>query len=550
MHQELSDNINESKKREFTLINKIQDFARLCEQYEEYLDDREHMEQILTNSEKLRHSLAECKAFIYEINQFIQDTVANRERGNIKSEDLHRKVNSYQSYQEGERLNKDIEDIEARFEALTKQISDNQIQLEERLKRAKERFEGKQNQLLKKEREYILSEVNYKDVVVDEFIEQEIKKERDSQDNIYKKREQEYNKVSTDIAVLKSKIDNDLKQLEERYEKTELIPRSQIRDLAFKKRAQIIAATISNVEEQLIACQERIRIYDSNLSNLAEFDQLTSERTFSFNEELEGLECKGLHELSGKALMDFRGKLVRDYRGSLAALEDRKEVLRKCLDGILHKKAYEEEFFKKPIETLIRLSDEPKGVLEQLGIILGSYEALLEKLEVDIALVEKEKQKVIEMLLDYIEEIHKNIGKIDRNSSITVRGRSIKMLRIKLPEWEEQEGVYKLKLQDFMEEITKRGLQRLDENENIEEMVGAFVTTKNLYDTIVGIGSIDIKLYKIESQREYPITWAQVAKNSGGEGFLSAFVVLSSLLSYMRREDTDLFFERDRKSVV
>ncbi|MDD4113601.1 MAG: hypothetical protein PHC56_11330 [Herbinix sp.] len=199
---------------------------------------------------------------------------------------------------------------------------------------------------------------------------------------------------------------------------------------------------------------------------------------------------------------------------------------------------------------MTNLSNEPQGVLEQLTIILGSYEALLEKLEVDIALVDREKQKIMEMILDYIEEIHKNLGKIDRNSTITVRGRSIKMLRVILPEWEEQESVYKIRLQDFMEEITKRGLQRLDQNENIEEMIGAFVTTRNLYDTVVGIRNISIKLYKIESQREYPITWAQVAKNSGGEGFLSAFVVLSSLLSYMRREDTDLFFEREEGKVL
>ena len=101
-----------------------------------------------------------------------------------------------------------------------------------------------------------------------------------------------------------------------------------------------------------------------------------------------------------------------------------------------------------------------------------------------------------------------------------------------------------------MEEITKRGLLRLEQNGNLEEMIGAFVTTRNLYDTVVGIGNISIKLYKIESQREYPITWAQVAKNSGGEGFLSAFVVLSSLLSYMRREDTDLFFEREEGKIL
>lgn len=33
-----------------------------------------------------------------------------------------------------------------------------------------------------------------------------------------------------------------------------------------------------------------------------------------------------------------------------------------------------------------------------------------------------------------------------------------------------------------------------------------------------------------EAQREYPITWADVAKNSGVEGFLSAFVILLPLI--------------------
>lgn len=142
-------------------------------------------------------------------------------------------------------------------------------------------------------------------------------------------------------------------------------------------------------------------------------------------------------------------------------------------------------------------------MLEQLVIILSSFQALLEKFEVDIAIVGKE-----------------------------------------------QESVYQLKLQDFVEELTTRGLYRLSQNENIEEMIGAHVTTRNLFNTVVGIGNVGIKLYKIEAQREYPITWAEVAKNSGGEGFLSAFVVISSLLSYMRRDDTDLFFEREEGKVL
>lgn len=76
------------------------------------------------------------------------------------------------------------------------------------------------------------------------------------------------------------------------------------------------------------------------------------------------------------------------------------------------------------------------------------------------------------------------------------------------------------------------------------------MTTRNLYDTVVGIGNVQIRLYKIEAQREYPITWAEVAKNSGGEGFLSAFVILSSLLYYMRKDETDIFADRNEGKVL
>ena len=550
LQKELSDRINDNSKQEHYFISMIGDYKKLCEHYEEYLNDIKQMQEINDNLEKGRQNLKECKDLLSELNTLIQNMASNHERSKIKLEELEKKVSIYQSYQEGQRLNKDIEDMEARFEALTKRISDDQKQLEERLNQAKKRFEDKQKQLLSKEAEYGLEEKDYKDLTVDEFKEKETKKEKATQVKRFDEKEKEYNKVTTEIAVLQSKIDSNMKQIEEKYHKTEPVPRSQITDLAFKKRGLLISATISKEKEQLKFIEGKISSYDNNLSNLAEFAHFTTEKTFTFQEELGVAGASSLVELTVEELRDFRGRLVRDYRSSLRIQDDRKEIQRKYLEALCRKEIYKEDFFRKPIETMIDLSNEPQNVVDQLAIILSSYESLLGKLEVDIALVDRERQKIMEMLQDYIEDIHKNLNKIDRNSSITVRSRSIKMLRIILPEWEEQESVYKIKLQDFMEEITKRGLQRLDQNENIEEMIGAFVTSRNLYDTVVGIGNISIRLYKIESQREYPITWAQVAKNSGGEGFLSAFVVLSSLLSYMRREDTDLFFEREEGKVL
>lgn len=105
-----------------------------------------------------------------------------------------------------------------------------------------------------------------------------------------------------------------------------------------------------------------------------------------------------------------------------------------------------------------------------------------------MSMVAKEKEKILEMMFDYARALHKHLEKIDRNSTITVQGRSLKMLRLNLLNWE-------------------------------EEVIGAALTTRNLYD-------------------------------SGGEGFLSAFVVLYSLLNYMRRDDTDLFVEREEGKVL
>ena len=51
--------------------------------------------------------------------------------------------------------------------------------------------------------------------------------------------------------------------------------------------------------------------------------------------------------------------------------------------------------------------------------------------------------------LEYVEQINANIGMIDRNSTITVRGRNLKMLRIQVPGWETEKEHFRLKLHDY-----------------------------------------------------------------------------------------------------
>ena len=151
---------------------------------------------------------------------------------------------------------------------------------------------------------------------------------------------------------------------------------------------------------------------------------------------------------------------------------------------------------------MLELVDDAQRVLMQLKTTVQSFDSLMQKLEVDISVVEREKERIVELMEDYIQEIHNNLGKIDHNSTITIRDRNIKMLKIQLPDWEENVGLYHLRLEDFIDKITKEGVELFEKNENAQEFFGSSVTTRNLYDQVVGIGNVQIHLYKIEAQRE------------------------------------------------
>ncbi len=246
----------------------------------------------------------------------------------------------------------------------------------------------------------------------------------------------------------------------------------------------------------------------------------------------------------------FKGILIRDYNQRMRKRQEEKERLTHVLNRVVRLEDFQEDFYKKPLEAMLELTDDASQVLLQLSTTIQSYNSLMEKLKVDVSLVEQEKENIAGLLEDYVKEVHRNLGKIDCNSTITIRSRPVKMLKILLPEWEENENLYRIRLQDMIDKVTQKGLELFEKNENAQEYFGIQITTKNLYDTVVGIGNVQIRLYKIEEQREYPITWAEVARNSGGEGFLSAFVILSSLLYYMRRDDTDIFADRNEGKVL
>ncbi|MCK9179028.1 MAG: hypothetical protein M0P93_08500, partial [Candidatus Cloacimonetes bacterium] len=387
-----------------------------------------------------------------------------------------------------------------------------------------------------------IQEEEFKDEAYDNFILDSIENDISKLEVGIKKLGDTSSELKSKIAVKENQIDTEYKHLKEKLNKDDLVPKSEIVLTEFKKRILEKKDEIKKLKINLVLVNKKIGYCDNNLSALAEYDELPLKEEIEFSQDIILMDKDSLDK--------FRGKMVRDYRQISEGINELKNKLSDSIDKQLRNKNFQEDFFSRPLNTLYSLIEEPVEFIEQLMTTIKAYDDLMAKLEVDIALVDKEKERIMQILLEYIGDIHKNLCKIDKNSTIKIREKSVKMLRMDLPDWDTEENQYKNRLKDLIEDLTQSGINRLENNENIEEIVSPIITTKNLYNEVVGINNIGIKLYKIEAERQYQINWAEVSMNSGGEGFLSAFVILSSLLSFMRRDDTDIFAELEEGKVI
>lgn len=525
-------------------------FSNLCRWYEEYEQNRQELEQCRRQTSKLEEQKALSQSDLDRLReqQKTLDTEYNRlemERAGLKEKQFR-----YLKYSNQETVKLSVEALteetvqkmEARYDAITGRLSLELQELEEQEKRLAGKCESAVRELGHLRARYRLEADAWLKIPYDRKEEAHMEVLFEEYERKIEAKQGLLTEEAMRIAALEQQKKDHIKRMQEVCGKDTPLPKNEIQNQDFDGRRNQIRYRKQEAEKEKKDLEANLRSYEENLTALSEYNDFQLETPIEWEQDF--------GEMDRKELRDFQGILGRDYRKSLQDAQKAGEALTHVLNGLVRMEAFRDDFYKKPLECMLELRNEAEQVLMQLSTTIQSYDSLMEKLEVDISLVEKEKMKIAELLEDYIEEVHINLGRIDANSTITIRERSVKMLKIQLPQWEENENLYRIRIQDMIDEVTQKGLAILQKNENAQEYIGTKITTKNLYDTVIGIGNVQIRLYKIEEQREYPITWAEVARNSGGEGFLSAFVILSSLLYYMRKDETDIFADRNEGKVL
>lgn len=540
LHQEqlLLVKTSESIGHSLDLTKEKQDtFVRLMKQYDSYQKEQERSQFLTEEIKRLKQSIQEIKLSSARLRTKEQEIRQKKEQTVIELNSLKNKAKQFESFQSGMLLEQSIDEMEARFVIITKNIHQEEALLEERLTNAKKRLIEAEHELEMLVKEYQLEAKDYENLTYRMELMLTYRKSLEDYEKQKAAKTEEKMKLSNEMTRLNTQIYAKKEEYEKKAGSRELIPRDQLMVINFREAIHAKFLERQAKEKELGAIEVKLAGCRNVLTSLAEYEELKVseplELRFQFSE---------LNRIKNDTLKELRSAKEEVSKCSTMVMQE--------LARLLRQPAFAEDYYHKPLEALETLIDSPDAIMEQLTTTIEAYDHLLLKLSIDLQMIEQEGEKVLEVLLQYIQEVHENLGKIDRNSTITIRERNIKMLKIKLPDWEEEKKTYTLKCKDYLENLVSRALELLDENKNIEDLVASYITTKNLYHQVVGVGNVGIHLYKIEEEREYPITWAEVSKNSGGEGFLSAFVILSSLLSYMRRDDTDIFNDKDSGKVL
>lgn len=538
----LEQKIHSAEQEQESWKRKIEELEDFCKCYDKYLEQRNSYETLRKEILRLEEQKKLTNGSLEKLREKLR-TLENRQRE--LQDEISRTQEQcvrYAGFEEQELQQGDIDELEARFLAITAGISQERKLLEEQLRLAAGRFEKAVEELEYLRKKYDMEPDAWSGILYS-------RQEEAHQEELFlarkrkkQEKDREWNEEDKKAAVVTGQIAECRKQMLIRCHQEEPLPGEAIHTQDFDGELARLAFEGKENQKRAGEIRQKIVHYESCLTALAEYSEFSKVSDIQWDVDFK--------EMTGKELRDFKGILARDYNQSVQKKREQKEALDQLLNRIVRQDIFQEDFYRKPLEAMLELTYDAGQVLAQLDTTIQSYEKLIEKLEVDISMIERERDKIVELLEDYIEEVHQNLGKIDANSTITVRDRSIKMLKLEIPAWEENLSLYQVRLRDFIEEVTEKGIALFEKNQNAQEYFGTRVSTKNLYDAVVGISNIQIRLYKVEEQREYPITWAEVAKNSGGEGFLSAFIILTSLLYYMRKDDSDLFADRNEGKVL
>lgn len=322
MTSQLETEIQKAAKDIEFKARQIEDFEQLCKAYEAY----EQASTELERCQKELETLLERKDLSNNQLEKLQgqQKQAEFEKENLLREekDLQESFRCYADYDKMPQFEKGAElealsitDREARFKAITANLSQELKELEQQERKALKRFQEAEKELERLRLKYHLEpgawigkEYNAKEETYLEVKLEDLRKKIENKNMLW-------NEEKTQIAVLKNRMNDKRDQIRKECGKEEILSKAEIQDRDFEADKNQLVFQQGELQKKVNSLNEALQSYEENLTALAEYSNLP------IDEETEWKE--NLAEMSREQLRKRKGTLVRDY----------KELIEKCRDA-------------------------------------------------------------------------------------------------------------------------------------------------------------------------------------------------------------------------
>ena len=429
---------------------------------------------------------------------------------------------NYQKYSDvknGKFIDEDIEKLESKLAVFASKIS-GKIQT---LRDILEDYKRQRNEKQKLINDYGIEEHLYMGKKFSEFEYEGIKEELSKINTILNQLSEVKNGIQFKIAERNSDLKYMQKSITEHCGYADPKQKEYIRDVEFDKEKNLLKIRLKDFEKELSLAKTNENNFQRIRFGLEEYSVYTAKVTEP--EEIEG-------DLSAYVV-----KLIKEYKEFGVLGNDTRNVLTSLYSELESEFNIKAEMFRSLFNSILdgEKRYQPVHALNAFNRVYLQIDRKLEQHSIDIRKIDNMENCIIDNTLSYLKNVYDEMNNIDRNSTIEVDGRRTKMLIINLPDKNELETI---SLREYLRHTIRNCVSLYKQGKSMDGLLINEISTYDLFDRLVGINKIEITLIKIEPNKLKKKTWKQVIEQtSGGEKFVSAFVVFISLLTYMRGEN-------------
>lgn len=483
------------------------------------------------NLAKVKASKNETEKRIAVLEQKLPEASAVCAQAKEEQKKVREKADQFESFSGFEPAKGSLEDIQPRFDSLSQKLSASQYsvyQSEYEKARKNAREAGKRlNSLLKR---YQFENEDWKKMA---FSQEEVFEQENRRDGLLKQKEelnQSLIALASQISRLEGLIEANENQMLEKAGTSQPLAKKECRQMDLQSEKKRLEQQLNEVAESKEKLLEKSGQFKQTAQRIA---RMTLFSSVPADEDLTRWSAKQLDEKASSLIVEYDhlSKTAENQRRNLdqmlsRTMEEYRPRQQVCFDVLRN--------IQNLLETPLKLPQE----IEQKQQLLQNW---MDKTKADLRFLEDNRRQLHQMLLDYVRNLHVQLKSMDQDTTITIDGSSRKMLTIEMKEWEELEPVARVRLESFLNEL----IEEVEADRNREDLlIQQRIQPGVLYDQMAEIQRIGIKLYKIEEDRQTRISWNQAGRMSGAEGFLCAFVVVSALLNYQRKDTVSRIYGR------